>query len=80
MQHFINHDAKSPDISFWAILMQDQTLRTHVDGTTDANVFEGLVKLNGKSKICNFGTSRGIKEDVGRFEISMNDITLMKIE
>ena len=45
MQKFINEDAKSPNISFWAINVMNKTFRTHINGGANVNIFKVLSDL-----------------------------------
>ncbi len=64
MKKLVNNNSQSPNISFWSILVVNQTLRTHVNGTTDIEVFEFFFIFDCKSKVGNFGTSVLGKEDI----------------
>lgn len=80
MKHFIHGNTKSPNIGFGSILMQEESFRAHVNGASDADILEGFVILNGKPKISNFGDTGIGHKYIGRFKISVNNVSLIQIK
>lgn len=60
--------------------MQEKPFRAHVNRATDADVLEGLIVLDGEPKISDFRDTGITHENVGRFKIPMNNVSLIKIK
>jgi hypothetical protein len=54
MEKFVDEDTKGPYISFGSILMKEQAFRTHIDGTTDVDILEGMIRFDSKTKVSDF--------------------------
>ena len=78
MQKLIDQYSKSPDICFGSILIADQSLRTHVDGTTNRNIFEGGFGPYGEAKVCNFERAV-VYKNIGNFNISRDYKVLIQV-
>ncbi len=78
MQKLINHNAERPDIGFGSIVVIDEAFRSHVNWTADRYVGKKRFGPDGESKIGDLVVVVG-KENIGNFEISMNDKILVEI-
>lgn len=70
---FINHDSEGPNISFGTVHVVQDAFGRHVEGRTNIQISEIGGAVEGESEICDFGDAI-VEEDVGYFEISMDDI------
>lgn len=57
MKKLINDDSKSPYISFRAVLIVNHALRTHVNRTTDIEIFKLVFVFYSKTKVSYFSSS-----------------------
>jgi hypothetical protein len=64
MKKLINDDSKSPHISFRAVLIVNHALRTHVNRTTDIEIFKLVFVFYSKTKVSNFSSSILWKKNV----------------
>lgn len=55
MEELIKNDPQSPDIGFGPILVVNEAFWTHVDGTSDVEIFEFLFVFDCESEVCDFG-------------------------
>lgn len=79
-QHLIVNDSKCPDITFKAVFVLVKSFRRHVYRAANIiwRIFLALSLLHGKPKICNFNLAVP-EEDVGRFEVAMDDSSLVNV-
>lgn len=72
MVELVNEDPKGPDVSFGPIYIVNESLWAHVEGTTDSDISESMLSLDGKAKISQFEIAV-LNEDIGHFNIPVND-------
>ena len=78
MQKLIYHNAKRPYISFWPIIVIYQTFRTHINGAANGYVGKERFGPDWKPKVSDLVIVIG-KENIGDFEISVDDKILVEI-
>lgn len=78
MQNLIYKDAVSPDVSFWAVDILDESFGTHVYRATDIYVFPPLLGAFGKPKVGNLSHTF-IKQNIGNLEVSVYDTLFIKV-
>ena len=54
MKQLVNKYPKSPHIRLGPVDVMNEPLRTHIDGTTDTDIPERVLSLDGEPKISNF--------------------------
>ena len=57
----------------------NQTLRTHINGTTDVEIFEFFFIFDSKTKVGDFGTSVLRQKDIGKFKIPVDYEVIFKV-
>ena len=78
MQKLINHDTKWPYISFRPIIVIYQAFRTHINGAANGYVGKERFSPDWKPKVSDLVIVIG-KENIGDFEISVDDKILVEI-
>jgi hypothetical protein len=67
MNHFIENEAKRPDVAFGSVRLRLEDLGRHVQRSSDSTLdFEGFVFFLSEAKITNFGVTFR-HHDIGRF-------------
>ena len=76
---FIQEQAKTPYITFKAVLGTSNSFRTHVRGGSNKSFgkINSINKLFGYAKISDFNLSFGIEKNVSRFYVSVNHVYRM---
>lgn len=72
MKKLIYQDSKRPYVSFWSVVIVDQSLWTHVYRTSHRDVSKELFGPDSETKIGNFEVSF-FDEDIGQFQIPVNN-------
>jgi len=72
MIEFIDEYSKGPNVGFRSVYIMYESLWTHIERTTNSDVFEGVFGLDGKSKISQF-EGIALDEDIGHFNIPVYD-------
>ena len=78
MDKLINEYSKRPDICLGTIKIIDKPLWTHIDWTTNSNIFEYLIRFDGETKITKL-VSVLMNEDIGNFQITVDNTQIRKI-
>lgn len=79
MEKLVNDDSKSPNICFGPVLVVNETLRAHVNGASNVEVFEFVFVLDSKAKVSDFGISVLGQKDVGHFKIPVDYGVVFKV-
>lgn len=86
MQQFKDENSECPNIGFRTINVMNKSLRSHINGRSNIDVFEIIPNLSikllrklGEPKICNL-SSPIMKENIGYLKISMNDVFFSQIQ
>ena len=72
MKKLVNNNSESPDIRFWSVLIMNETLRTHINGASNVEVFEFVFVLDSEAKVSDFCISVLGEKDVRQFKISVD--------
>lgn len=74
-KHFIVYDTKCPNIAFEAVFIIIKSFRWHIDWTSNivGRILFRINAFHSKAKVSNFNLMMW-NEDIGRLEISVNDI------
>lgn len=72
MQKLVKQNTERPNVCLGAVVVVNQALRTHVNGTPDGNVAENGFGSDRKSKISHFVTAL-FHKNVRQLYISMYD-------
>lgn len=72
MKQLVNKNSKGPYITFRAIDIMNESLRTHIHRAPYSDISKSIIGFNGKSEVCKF---EGIvsEKDVRGFDISVDD-------
>lgn len=79
MKKLINDDSESPDVCFWSVLIVNETLGTHVNGTANIEVSEFFFVFDSKAKVSNFGISVLGQKDIGQFKVPVDYRIVFKV-
>ena len=80
MKELVHHNSKGPNIRFRPVFILEKALGAHINGTSNADVFEAGFIFYCKSEVSYFAVSIRIQKNIGNFDISMNNALRSQIQ
>ena len=78
MNQFVDEYSKGPNIGFRTIEIINQSLRTHINRTSNSHILENFVSPDGEAEIAEF-ISVLMDKNIRYFKITVDDAKIGKI-